>query len=317
MCSNAESGIRAWDVEWSGTGVNVDDREWRRLAGQVRNGDCTPFLGAGACVPTLPTGKELSLTWADSYQYPFEDWSNLPEVMQYACVIERDPVTVKQRLVDELASMGTPDFSDPAEPHALLARYPISVYLTTNYDDYMTRALHREGKQPRAAVCPWYRGSNASAEMDLPVDYHPDSEEPLVYHFHGNFSDPASLVLAEQDYVEFLINLVMDRGMNDQRVVPLQVLPALTRHPLLFVGYNLRDWSFRTLFHGLVRAVADVQRRRHVSVQIAPLADEPEAGRNDRAQEYLTQYFQQQNISVFWGTAREFCTELAHWLEDT
>lgn len=316
MCSNAGSGTRAWDVEWSGTDVNVDDREWRRLAGQVQNGDCTPFLGAEACAPTLPTGRQLSLRWADSYQYPFQDGSNLAEVMQYACVIERDPVTVKQRVVDELSAIDAPDFADPTEPHALLARYPINVYLTTNYDDYMTRALLREGKRPVAAVCPWYRGSNPTSMM-LPDDYQPHSDEPLIYHLHGNFSDPASLVITERDYVEFLIKLVLDRGMNDQQVVPIQVLPALTRQPLLFIGYNLRDWSFRMLFHGLVRAVADVQQRRHVSVQITPPTERNGVDTDRRAKEYLTEYFQQLNISVFWGTAREFSTELAHWLENT
>ncbi len=103
--------------------------------------------------------------------------------------------------------------------------------------------------------------------------------------------------------------------MDDQRVVPLQVLPALTRRPLLFVGYSLRDWSFRMLFHGLVLAVADVQRRRHVSVQLSPPEDEIKTNEQHRAEEYLTDYFDHLNISVFWGSADDFCTELAWRLE--
>lgn len=293
----------------------MDDLDWTRLVGQIRNGDCTPFLGAGACSGTLPTGAELSLRWADSYQYPFDNGDDLHEVMQYACVVERDAVTVKQRVTDQLAAHGAPDFNDPAEPHALLARHPINVYLTTNYDDYMVQALRREGKQPTIAVCPWYRGSRVNPLTTIASGYQPDTDAPLVYHLHGSFQDPASLVITEQDYIEFLINLVMDRGMDDQRVVPLQVLPALTRHPLLFIGYSLRDWSFRMLFHGLVRSVADVQRRRHVSVQLPPPSGEGETADQRRAREYLTEYFQQLNISVFWGTASQFCTELARRLE--
>lgn len=181
----------------------------------------------------------------------------------------------------------------------------------------MTQALLRQGKQPRAAVCPWYRGSRVNPLTTLPSSYRPDSEEPLVYHLHGSFEDPASLVITEQDYIEFLINLIIDRGMNDQRVVPLQVLPALRRQPLLFIGYSLRDWSFRMLFYGLVRSVADVQRRRHVSVQLPPLAGESETTDERRARNYLTEYFQQLNLSVFWGTASDFCAELADRLEST
>jgi hypothetical protein len=299
----------------AGGGVGVHERDWQRLVEQLRNGDCTPFLGAGASSATLPTGEELSRTWANDYEYPFTDGSNLPSVMQYASVVEQDPVTVKQRLTDQLSRAAEPDFTDPREPHALLARLPISVYLTTNYDDYMKRALERAGKRPTAAVCPWYRGADTDPGTSLQPEYQPRSDEPLVYHLHGSLRYPASLVLAEQDYVEFLIRLMEDRGMDARRILPIQVLPALTRKPLLFIGYSLRDWSFRMLFHGFVQPVASVQRRRHVSVQLTPsgIADDKDGRR--RAEVYLSRHYEQLNISVFWGSAAEFCGELSRRLE--
>ena len=289
------------------------NRDWDRLVDQIRRGDCTPFLGAGACCPTLPTGGDLSQTWASQYQYPFGDDTNLHEVMQYASIIEEDPVTVKQHVVRELVRYGEPDFTDPTEPHALLARHPIKVFLTTNYDDFMTRALEREGKQPVTAVCPWYFGADTDPHTKIDRDYEPRAEKPLIYHLHGSFRYDASLVLAEQDYVEFLVNLARDLGRDDRRVVPVQILPALTRHPLLFIGYSLRDWTFRMLFHGFVDAVAGVQRRRHVSVQLAPNPD-PTDEAGARAEEFLVRYFTKLNISVFWGDAGEFCLELSRRL---
>jgi hypothetical protein len=296
----------------------VDERDWQRLVEQLRNGDCTPFLGAGACAGALPTGSELGRQWAERYQYPFQDGSNLPEVMQYASIVEGDPVTVKQRVARELSSLPDPDFTDPAEPHALLAELPINVYLTTNYDDFMTRALHRAGKRPVTAVCPWYRGAEVDAHMplpggyrtQLPGTYQPRGDEPLVYHLHGSLRYPPSLVLTEQDYAEFLVNLAKDLGEDAKRVVPTQILSALARQPLLFIGYSLRDWSFRMLFHGFVGAVPDVLRRRHVSVQLSPAADMEGPEERRQAEDYLTRYFSKLNISVFWGTAADFCTEL-------
>jgi hypothetical protein len=302
----------------SGAGVDVldrrwTDRDWDRLVDQIRRGDCTPFLGAGACSPTLPMGADLGRSWATHYGYPFDDDTRLPEVMQYASIIEEDPVTVKQHVVRDLVKRGEPDFTVPTEPHSLLARHPIKVFLTTNYDDFMTRALEREGKHPVTAVCPWYFGAEADPHTRLPRDYEPRSDRPLVYHLHGSFRYDASLVLAEQDYVEFLVNLARDLGRDDRRVVPLQILPALTRHPLLFIGYSLRDWSFRMLFHGFVDSVAGVQRRRHVSVQLAPATD-PDDEAGSRAEEFLVRYFTKLNISVYWGEAGDFCAELARRL---
>jgi hypothetical protein len=298
--------VDALDRQWT-------DRDWNRLVDQIQRGDCTPFLGAGACRPTLPSGGELSRTWASHYEYPFGDDSQLHEVMQYAAIIEQDPVTVKQHVVRELEGYGEPDFSARTQPHGLLARYPIKVFLTTNYDDFMTRALEREGKRPITAVCPWYMGAEADPYTRIDTGYLPQAEQPLVYHLHGIFRYEASLVLAEQDYVEFLVNLARDLGSDDRRVIPLQILPALTRHPLLFIGYSLRDWTFRMLFHGIMGTVASVQRRQHVSVQLAP-APHADDESGARAEEFLVRYFKKFNISVYWGDATEFCAELAERL---
>lgn len=289
-------------------------RDWERLVDQIRRGDCTPFIGAGACQEVLPTGAQLSEHWADYYNYPFDNRSDLGEVMQYATLIEQDPVTVKQRVADHLAALGQPDFSKGLQPHAMLARLPLPVYLTTNYDDFMAEALRRAGKQPTVAVCPWYRGAPASTEYLLPRKFQPDAERPLVYHLHGTFAEPASIVISEEDYLEFLINLTMDRGMDDRRVVPLPVLEAMTQRPLLFIGYSLRDWSFRMLFHGLVQTVASVQRRRHVSVQLEPLRDHGDPAARARARDYLSKYFDRLDITIYWGTVSSFCRQLARRL---
>ena len=303
------------DARRSGGGQEVLNREWDRLVDQLTRGDCTPFLGAGACVGTLPTGKELSERWADEYKYPFENRTDLADVMQFASVVEKDAVTVKQGVTRYLSDLGKPDFTHAAEPHALLARCPLSVYLTTNYDDFLTQALCREGKDPSTVVCPWYRGANDDAGTRIPREYQPQGDRPLVYHLHGSLRHPSSLVLTERDYSEFLVMLVTETGLDERRIVPTQVLSALTQRPLLFIGYSLRDPSFRTLFHGLVRSVAEVQRRRHISVQL-PLPEDLTADARQRAERYVEQYFDDLNISVYWGSAHAFCTELDERLRE-
>jgi SIR2-like protein len=291
-----------------------DDRVWDTLVEQLRNGDCTPFLGAGACYGTLPLGSEVAQDMATTYDYPFDDPWNLPAVAQYAGVTVEDLVTIKQRVARQYRVGSEPPFEKPTEPHSLLADLPLKVYLTTNYDDYMTRALVRAGKEPLTAICPWYRGAEVDPGMSLPAAYQPAPGRPLVYHLHGSFQQPASMVLAEQDYVEFLVNLSRDIGEDMPRLLPIPVLLAMTRQPLLFVGYSLHDWSFRMLFHGLVGAVPAVQQRRHISVQLTPGVGMSDPGARRRAEEYLTRYFAKLNITVYWGSAEEFCTELGHRL---
>lgn len=293
----------------------MDDREWDRLVEQIKQGDCTPFLGAGACSGTLPLAAELSREWAELHDYPFTDNANLAEVIQYVVArTEGDAVFVKRKVAAELKARGLPNFSRPHQPHLVLAKQPISVFLTTNYDDFMTKALSNARKDPVTVVCPWYLGAEDDEATHFPKNYIPSVERPLVYHLHGSFEHPPSMVLTQEDYLEFLITLAKDRGMGSNRLVPKQVLPAMTRKPLLFLGYGLRDMSFRMLFRGLYSTLAEVQRRRHVSIQLTPVRGGDRAARR-RAEDYLRYHYDQLRISVHWGTVDRFCAELAQRLE--
>jgi len=48
-----------------------------------------------------------------------------------------------------------PDFSQVDEPHSILASLPLSVYITTNYDNFMVQALKQHNKEPVRDFCTW------------------------------------------------------------------------------------------------------------------------------------------------------------------
>jgi hypothetical protein len=290
----------------------VDDADWDRLIAQLSRGDCTPFLGAGACDGTLPAAAEMSSHWAASSDYPFPDHYDLPRVMQYISIANGDPIFVKEKVCEDLSAKGSPPFARPTEPHSLLAGFPIRVFITTNYDDFLSKALRIAGKIPKQVICPWYLSANADLARvfaKVPVTQ-PLPEEPLVFHLHGNLETPRSLVLTEGDYLEFLVNIALSRTGEGSQLIPSIVLSAMTDYPLLFVGYSLQDWTFRVLFHGLLRAQSDVLRRRSVSVQLLPPVNGSITQAEHRAREYITRYLEGWRISIFWGTAASFCTEL-------
>jgi hypothetical protein len=288
----------------------MSETDWQRLIGQLRRGDCAPFIGAGACSPPLPTGRELSKEIAAEFEYPFEDLEDLARVTQYAAVKHGDAVDLKRDVAERLRHRGTPDFSRETEPHAALARFPLSLYLTTNYDDFMIAALEQAGRSPRQNLCPWY-GQEPPRRRRTPVrEPEPTPDQPMVFHLHGSLHDARTLVLTEDDYLEFLVNLVRDQRSAFQQIIPDHVYFAITQRPLLFVGYRLHDWTFRVLFNGLLKPIARVQLRRHVSIQLAPPLLDGDEETEQRAMEYLTEFFHRWNISVYWGTADDFFDEL-------
>jgi SIR2-like domain len=288
----------------------VEEADWARLVAQLNRGDCTPFLGAGAC-DVLPTASELGSRWAAQYDYPFVDREDLAKVMQYAAIMEGDSVYLKEKVCDYLRSVDPPDYGNPAEPHALLAKFPIPVFITTNYDDFLVRALGLAGKSPNSAICSWFSAADYDRDLfEATPGLYPTPEVPLVYHLHGRMQNPRSLVLTESDYLEFLVRITTFRDDETLRLVPSAILSALTDNPLLFVGYSLQDWTFRVLFHGLLRSIPGTHRRRNVSVQLLPPVHKDESEVKERARRYLTRYLEDWRISIFWGSTAEFCHEL-------
>jgi SIR2-like domain len=281
---------------------DIGDRDWERLLARIQDGHCTPFLGAGACFGTLPLGSEVARRWAAEEGYPLEDEGDLARVAQFLSV-NGDPMWPKEKICAELRGVGPPDFDRPGEPHAVLAELPIPVYMTTNYDDFMVQALRRAGKSPHRELCRWNElVKDSPSVFDADDGFVATVEEPVVYHLHGTLDLPESIVLTEDDYLDFLVSV-----SRREDVLPPRIQQALTSTSLLFLGYRLADSNFRVLHRGLVATSPPGLRRLSVAVQLSPVD-------TDTARTYLARYFTAMSVIVYWGDADEFAhTLLGRW----
>lgn len=290
----------------------LEERDWELLMRRIRDGKCTPFLGAGAAHGVLPLGSQIARKWAQDFGYPLEDSGNLARVATYLAV-QYDPMYPKDLLLkDWFKNPKPPDYNAANEPHATLASLPVSIYMTTNYDPFMTGALKAAGKNPHRELCRWNNFIKDSPSIFVQdPDFEPSDKEPVVFHLHGHDEYPESLVLTEDDYLDFLVSI-----SRDGELLPHQVRRCLAGTSLLFIGYSLADWSFRVLFRGLVTSVEQSLRRISVTVQVPPsTGDENSPGPEpSEIQDYLAKYFDQIDIRVYWGTAQDFMRELGeHW----
>jgi hypothetical protein len=279
------------------------DSEWKRLLDRINDGKCTPFLGAGVCYGTLPLGGEVARELAEKYHYPFNDREDLARVAQFVAVQE-DHRTPKEELVERLRGVACPNFRDGDEPHGVLAELPFPVYLTTNYDDFMVKALEERRKRPYREMCRWNDLiEDEPSVFDKQPEYQPHPALPLVFHLHGH-TRPESLVLTEDDYLRFLARMA-----SDDKLLPEFVKRALRLPALLFVGYRLADWNLRVLLQGLRPT------RETLSIVVMPAPKGP-GPVQEEAQRYLERYYDEMGLRVYWGTAREFCGELRRrWRE--
>ena len=214
---------------------------WNLLLRRIRDERCTPFLGAGSCMDVLPLASEIAKVWAEKHGYPLEDCHDLARVAQFLAVSEKDPMFPKDEILNQIfKDAAPPDFTEADEPHAVLAELPFPLYLTTNYDDFMMQALDRvqyPKKYPNWEVCRWNKVlKNRSSIFNQEEGFSPTVENPLVFHLHGHQEVPESLVLTEDDYLEFLMKI-----SRDQELIPPRIQRAFCGTSLLFLGYRLVD----------------------------------------------------------------------------
>jgi hypothetical protein len=286
----------------------LSDSDWNLLLDRISEKECTPFIGAGACAGTIPLATELAAQWADEHEWPLRVPPNLAEIAQFLA-IRGDPSAPKDKLRKQLRAVQPPDFSGPSEPHGVLADLKLPIYITTNYDSFMFQALRSRELSPRRELCRWNEWLRGHPSQ-LDDDYTPTPASPLVYHLHGHCGVLESMVLTENDYLQFLVQLSKD---GSERLLPSEIRSALATTSLLFVGYSLSDWDFRVLFRGLMGSLGASLGRMSIAVQLEPPPRDPPDEWLERAQRYLESYFdeiQQIKVRIYWGDAEKFSCEL-------
>jgi hypothetical protein len=295
----------------------LDELTWKRLLTRINEDKCTPVIGSGACTAppigcdpgawaalNYPARTRISEAFAAEFGYPLDDSKDLERVARYVAATN-DVMAPKEAYARFFKDLAPPNFADcPSEPHRVLSELPFAVYLTSNFDNWMSRALEHVKRDPKPAICRWNRHIPDEAPSFNP-EFEYTVANPLVYHFHGCTPCPESVVVTEDDYFEFLINISRDY----QKTLAHRVDRAMGG-ALLFLGYTLADWDFRVLF----RLFADKLRssgNTHIAVQLEP--SEAPGSPNERKQNavnYLSSYFGSSKIKVYWGTCQEFCDEL-------
>ncbi len=310
---------------------------WRHLLKPVADGKVVPIIGPRVLEAAHGASHDTSIRLAEANAYPFavHEWDDLPRVTEYMSVKESrynvvrayqeqllsdlieqhggwlppeeiPPAAKKPKLGKLLALVGDHLRQRDADPHQILAELPASVYVTTNFDPLLERALKANDRPPQQALTRW-RYQKAPQTADSETIASPSAKAPLVFHVFGAFGadTDAGLVLTEDDYFDYLIDAAA------AQLIPPKVEAALVDNSLLFLGFRLTDWHFRVLFRLMMKLPGRerLKQYRHVAVQLDPdlttLADV------QSAKAYLAEYFgKEANIDIYWGSSEDFLAAL-------
>jgi hypothetical protein len=315
----------------------ADFLKWPSLLDNIYDGRCTPIMGSGLLEELVGSTRELAQRWAEVYRFPMAPYEreDLPQVAQYLAVNQQwDKPNrefanhVLQELSKRYGAYLQPEFRNArldqlqqllaavglhlretsrAEPHMVLAGLPFPIYITTNPDNLLAEALIAAGKSPQVELCRWNDDVRwPRSVFDADPDYVPTVERPLVYHLFGHVKLLESVVLKEDDFFDYLIGVT-----SNKESIPDIVRRALADTSLLFLGFHMDDWDFRALFRSLMIG-QEGRKRRNRYVHVAAQLD-PEEGRNldpEGARRYLQSYFQEADISIYWGSVEDLMGEL-------
>lgn len=273
--------------------------DWATIIDSIRSGRCVPFLGAGVNVSSngyrgLPLGAEVARRLLGKLiEDETSDIHDLVKLQPEPALCDHTDllrvsaqdlarvslhIQVKggtPRLLDLLAEiLGDPD-RKPSPLLTVLARLPVRLVVTTNYDHLMERAFPVNA-QPLVVIQPvegFTRAQQAGLTRKLSelrtAEVRPrGAEEPVIlYKIHGSLNDGSGqLIVTEQDYIDFLTVA----GSGSRAGVPALILAMMQDSCLLFLGYGLEDWDFRTIYKALVETLPHRAQRMSFAIQKDP-----------------------------------------------
>lgn len=225
---------------------------------------CLPFLGAGVSAgslafPGLPLGRNLAEKMLEDLHrigkngLAIRDQGYLPEVATHY-EFHRKRLGLTGFLRHHIPYQTV----DPLPAHRALARLPLRLIITTNYDTLMERALDGARRRKRVVVQP--RGGFKSQDENTQLFRNKDL---VLYKMHGCLEQaPDQCVITEDDYFELLYYMPQkDLG------VPTWISGHFAVSTLLFLGYSLEDIDFKVLYK-LVEKFPASQRPQSYAIQL-------------------------------------------------
>ncbi len=312
---------------------------WPDLVTAIRARRCTPIVGPGLIEFLLGSPQEVALRWADASHFPLaeQNFRSLPHVARYLATVQSPlypPSQLSRYLRDETLRRhaklleGEPEDADldhlirvvgrkrrqadETEPYQVLAQLPAEVYINANPDDLLFDALVEAGKHPQRLVCPWNDDFDPGGQGFLEdLRWRPSDREPLIYYLFGHLEKPESMVLSEDDHFAYLSWVSQQWNLGTESKIAMAVKGACSRNALVFLGFQIDDWTFRVLLQGLAPPHVGGHGRRFGSVAVQVSPDQSPYLDPERACSYLQKYLERyHNLNVYWGTLQDFVSEL-------
>ena len=235
----------------------LEEQDWWYLLKSIRDGQCILLLGPGAAVDpndsqadplpvrlALKLGEELHRAGKGDGIFTTSDLAHVAQAYSQAMPKKRPGL---ERAVEEFYA---PYHNQTTALHRDLAVLPFTLCISTTPERFLLSAFAQvPGKTPLYSFYHFRPNPSRARERRLASPPGEGStSQPLIYDLHGSLDDLESLVLSENDLLDFLVNVT-----RDSPPLPPYVSSRFNDRAtsFLFVGFGFRHWYIRVLLHVL------------------------------------------------------------------
>lgn len=272
----------------------MTDEDWEMLLFTIRTGNCILLLGPEVSTDivqgrrktrTSILANRLADKLASRGRMDVLDRDNLAHVAQlYASAVSKTDLQLTT------AQFYGQSAAQPNPVYAELAHLPFGLIVSATHDDAMEKALGVR----KPFLMDWY--SFHGNRKDIVKSY--SQEQPLVYHLYGSVREPQSLVISENDLLDFLVAII-----SQNPALPSNIRSEFRSRDkcFLFLGFGFRQWYLRILLHVLQE---DKRNSRSFAFEEIAAQDDPSL------QHAIVYYKEKYRLGVYAMEPGTFVTEL-------
>ena len=224
--------------------AELREEDWEVLLDSIGQGNCVVLLGSDLAVAgggernlVAELARKLSQRLEEDYGRTVPDPEHLAQVAQHYVLETGTPDYAQSAAAKFFEEEVEPADDDPV--FEALAALPVSLYVTSRHDYVLDRFLEKR-QRPPCTERYHFRGDNPRS-IGLGT-----AERPLVYRLFGWTRERSSMVLTENDLLDFLVAVVSKEPRIPDN---LQNELADPDNSFLFLGFGLRYWYLRILLH--------------------------------------------------------------------
>lgn len=256
------------------------------LVRAIKARNVIPLVGAGFSIEAgLPTTETITATLCkdigirlqktDSLEVIAEIYENLKGRVEL-CKMLRELLNEDKAIL----SKGHRKFAE------LVRNGYFHTVITTNYDNILEKAIESIPRKPRVR----------RIMTDSPIPYI-EHDEVKILKYHGSIERETTIIISEKDY--FI-------AMEDRKRLHEHIANLFKTHELLLVGFSMRDFDFKLLFHNL-RYIENRFCRRAFMV-----------GPKNKSKKWEIEkkyYWEAKNVCIIEMTAEDFFSKISHIIE--